>query len=111
MDGSPQVVRFDATTLWHFDAAEWAPSTASKAEILDLSIRCPLRPESGHRPTRLACPLSANRVLARRSKDDFAHGVVMRVTVMRNGMGAGRQKSYNCMVPSRKTINMTWRWS
>jgi len=30
MDGSPQVVRFDATTLWHFDAAEWAPSTASK---------------------------------------------------------------------------------
>src|SRR6516225_8469368 len=31
MDGSPQVVRFDATTLWHFDAAEWAPSTASFA--------------------------------------------------------------------------------
>src|SRR5258707_1265620 len=31
MDGSPQVVRFDVTTLWHFDAAEWAPSTASKA--------------------------------------------------------------------------------
>ncbi len=29
MDGSPHVVRFDATTLWHFDAAEWAPSTAS----------------------------------------------------------------------------------
>src|SRR5215475_9794520 len=29
MDGSPQVVRFDATTLWHVDAAEWAPSTAS----------------------------------------------------------------------------------
>ena len=29
MDGSPQVVRFDATTLWHLDAAEWAPSTAS----------------------------------------------------------------------------------
>jgi hypothetical protein len=25
------VVRFDATTLWHFDAAEWAPSTASFA--------------------------------------------------------------------------------
>src|SRR4029077_12944625 len=24
MDGSPQVVRFDATTLWHLDAAEWA---------------------------------------------------------------------------------------
>src|SRR6266851_805060 len=29
MDGSPQVVRFDVTTLWHLDAAEWAPSTAS----------------------------------------------------------------------------------
>src|SRR5262249_53962297 len=44
MDGSPQVVRFDATTLWHFDAAEWVPSTASKAETLNLSIRCPLYP-------------------------------------------------------------------
>jgi len=31
MDGSPQVARFDATTLWHLDAAEWAPSTASFA--------------------------------------------------------------------------------
>jgi hypothetical protein len=26
MDGSPHVVRFDATTLWHFDAAERAPA-------------------------------------------------------------------------------------
>jgi hypothetical protein len=25
------VVRFNATTLWHSDAAEWAPSTASFA--------------------------------------------------------------------------------
>ena len=25
-------LRFDATTLWHFDAAEWAPSTASIAD-------------------------------------------------------------------------------
>jgi len=25
------VVRFNATTLWHSDAAEWAPSTASNA--------------------------------------------------------------------------------
>ena len=25
-------LRFDATTLWHFDAAEWAPSTASLAD-------------------------------------------------------------------------------
>jgi hypothetical protein len=29
MDGTPHVVRFDATTLWHLDAGEWAPSTAS----------------------------------------------------------------------------------
>ena len=28
------VVRFDATTLWHFDAAERAPSTTSKATVL-----------------------------------------------------------------------------
>ena len=27
VDGSPQVVRFDATTLWHLDAAEWVPVT------------------------------------------------------------------------------------
>jgi uncharacterized protein with GYD domain len=44
------------------------------------------------------CPLCANRVLARRSKDGFAHGAVTRVAGMRNGMGAGRQKAYNCMV-------------
>jgi hypothetical protein len=25
VDGSPQGVRFDATTLWHLDAAEWVP--------------------------------------------------------------------------------------
>jgi hypothetical protein len=25
------VVRFNATTLWHIDAVEWAPSTASLA--------------------------------------------------------------------------------
>src|SRR5262249_16614845 len=42
MDGSPQVVRFDATTLWHFDAAEWAPSTASKADITPSPSQCPL---------------------------------------------------------------------
>jgi hypothetical protein len=30
-------LRFDATTLWHFDAAEWVPSTTSKAEMLGMS--------------------------------------------------------------------------
>jgi hypothetical protein len=34
MDGTPHVVRFDATTLWHLDAGEWAPSTASFAPEL-----------------------------------------------------------------------------
>ena len=32
-EGVPKL-RFDATTLWHFDAAEWVPSTTSKAEML-----------------------------------------------------------------------------
>jgi hypothetical protein len=27
-------LRFDTTTLWHFDAAEWAPSTTSDSENL-----------------------------------------------------------------------------
>jgi hypothetical protein len=44
MDGSPQVVRFDATTLWHFDAAEWAPSTASEADLTPSLRPCPLYP-------------------------------------------------------------------
>ena len=35
-------LRFDATTLWHFDAAEWAPSTTSKPEELKVSITSPL---------------------------------------------------------------------
>jgi hypothetical protein len=39
------MVRFDATTLWHFDAAEWAPSTASKAEKLDLPLEVRLAPD------------------------------------------------------------------
>ena len=33
MDGSPQCGCSNATTLWHLDAAEWAPSTASKGNI------------------------------------------------------------------------------
>jgi hypothetical protein len=47
MDGSPQVVHFDATTLWHFDAAEWAPSTASKADIEARPRNVRFTPESG----------------------------------------------------------------
>jgi hypothetical protein len=29
MDGSPHSGSLNATTLWHIDAVEWAPSTAS----------------------------------------------------------------------------------
>src|SRR5262245_30446759 len=47
MDGTPHVVRFDATTLWHLDAAEWAPSTASFASIA-LRTRVRLAPDFGH---------------------------------------------------------------
>src|SRR5450755_82304 len=41
-------LRFDPTTLWHFDAAEWAPSTTSLATdpFSANSDRCPLRSES-----------------------------------------------------------------
>src|SRR5262249_39426799 len=45
-----KVVRFDATTLWHFDAAEWAPSTASNPVIR----RCRLNVRFARKRTRLA---------------------------------------------------------
>src|SRR5262245_65025707 len=35
-------LRFDPTTLWHFDAAEWAPSTTSRNEELRVSIKSQL---------------------------------------------------------------------
>src|SRR5262245_32682309 len=37
-------LRFDLTTLWHFDAAEWAPSTTSKAKELKMSKKSELLP-------------------------------------------------------------------
>src|SRR5262249_47999400 len=70
MDGSPQVVRFDATTLWHFDAAEWAPSTASKADFAPSLDYVRFAPEGGHRAPRLACQLCADCV----AKVFFAFG-------------------------------------
>src|SRR5450631_2714503 len=43
-------LRFDATTLWHSDAAEWAPSTASLADKPSRAktYLCPLWSISGH---------------------------------------------------------------
>src|SRR6516162_4284079 len=80
MDGSPQVVCFDTTTLWHLDAAEWAPSTASKAENLDLSIRCPLCPRKRtpifgfyERPSQNAGPRGGRACEGDRSR---CHGVI-----------------------------------
>src|SRR5450755_2914709 len=55
-------LRFDATTLWHSDAAEWAPSTASLADKPSgAKIHlCPLWSKSRQKRVRLDCPLSAN---------------------------------------------------
>src|SRR5262245_40034054 len=44
-----KVVRFDATTLWHLDAAEWAPSTASFTSFppsrrVRFALRADIRP-------------------------------------------------------------------
>src|SRR5262249_30531332 len=57
MDGTPHVVRFDATTLWHLDAAEWAPSTASNAVSNQKTWagRALLRRVLRMRPARAGC--------------------------------------------------------
>jgi hypothetical protein len=49
---------FDTTSLYHFDAAERAPSTASKADVMRLNYDV-LTSESGHSPTRSGCLLWA----------------------------------------------------
>jgi hypothetical protein len=48
MDGSPQRGLLHATTLWHFDAVEWAPSTASKADMAPRPRDVRFTPKSGH---------------------------------------------------------------
>jgi len=45
------VVCFNATTLWHSDAEEWAPSTASLAEIVPLPVDFRFAAESGRAST------------------------------------------------------------
>jgi hypothetical protein len=42
------VVRFGATTLWHFDAEERAPSTTSEADIAARLPGVRFTPTSGH---------------------------------------------------------------
>jgi len=46
------VVRFDATTLWHFDAAERAPSTKSQPAAPKISRRGSYTFDNGHDDTR-----------------------------------------------------------
>jgi len=50
---------FDTTSLYHFDAAERAPSTASKADMTPSNCDVRFTPESGHSPTRSGCLLWA----------------------------------------------------
>jgi hypothetical protein len=63
-------LRFDATTLWHFDAAEWAPSTTSFATDPSSAgaDRCPLCPNSDRFLRRCEISLNAKTCLKRRSK-------------------------------------------
>src|SRR5262249_52356360 len=61
---------FDAIILYHFDAAELAPSTASKADICSAKSHVRFTPESGHVQCTRACPLWAKSGLMQRSKND-----------------------------------------
>jgi hypothetical protein len=63
-------LRFDATTLWHFDAAEWAPSTTSFATKPFSWSRgeCPLCPNSDQISRLGEMTLSAKSGLMHRSK-------------------------------------------
>jgi hypothetical protein len=53
------VVCFNATTLWHIDAVEWAPSTASLAATPVTVWRVRFTLDSGHENPGLASPLRA----------------------------------------------------
>jgi hypothetical protein len=50
------VVRFGATTLWHFDAEERAPSTTSDSVAPTKSARDRCSPDNGHEWHRAARP-------------------------------------------------------
>src|SRR5258706_2250726 len=49
MDGSPQCGCSNATTLWHLDAEEWAPSTASKGDLTAPKFGFRFTPTNKHR--------------------------------------------------------------
>src|SRR5205814_7997940 len=54
-------------TLQHFDAAERAPSTASKADIARCQADVRFTPKSGHRLSLSGCPLVTKVDNCRRS--------------------------------------------
>jgi hypothetical protein len=55
------LVRFSATTLWHFDAAEWAPSTASFSTNRRNERHVGFARDNRHPSGRPKSTLSANR--------------------------------------------------
>src|SRR5262245_1893445 len=70
MDGSPQCGLLDATTLWHFDASERAPSTASLADICSAQRHVRFTPNSDRdsglpQTVMSALPLKADMCTAR----------------------------------------------
>ena len=48
MDGSPHSGSLNATTLWHIDAVEWAPSTASISTEFRIRFRVGFDLNFGH---------------------------------------------------------------
>jgi hypothetical protein len=54
-------LRFDPTTLWHVDAAEWAPSTTSDSERLAVSTTSPEYPRKRKSSGRSATSESGHK--------------------------------------------------
>jgi hypothetical protein len=58
-NGTAELFKINATTLWHFDAAEWAPSTASIASFSPSADDFRSTSMNGHLQCRSTCPKSA----------------------------------------------------
>ena len=56
---SPPWIAPRFSPVLHFDAAEWAPSTASKADMTLLNFDVHFTPNSGHPSAQSKCPLWA----------------------------------------------------
>src|SRR5262245_6198910 len=64
MDGSPQCGVLDATPLWHFDAVERAPSTASNADICSAQAHVRFTPKATSNATHGMSAKGQKRTLA-----------------------------------------------